>query len=96
VHVVDLIDGHIKALNSLSNTGHEIFNLGSGRGYSVREVLAAASSALGKEIAFVDSPRRPGDPAVLIADISKAERVLKWKPTRDMSAMIADTLASFE
>lgn len=95
VHVVDLIDAHIKALNSLGKTGHEIFNLGSGGGYSVREVLAASSSAIGKEIAFVDSPRRAGDPAVLIADISKAERVLNWKPTRDIGAMVADTLASF-
>ena len=95
VHVVDLIDAHIKALNSLGKTGHEIFNLGSGGGYSVREVLAASSSAIGKEIAFVDSPRRAGDPAVLIADISKAERVLNWKPTRDIGAMVGDTLASF-
>ncbi|CAB5007727.1 unannotated protein [freshwater metagenome] len=95
MHVVDLIDAHIKALNTLGNPGHEIFNLGSGGGYSVREVIAAASQATGSQIPFVDSPRRAGDPAVLIADITKANHVLGWKPTRNLEAMVSDTLASF-
>ena len=95
VHVVDLIDAHIKALNTLGNPGHEIFNVGSGGGYSVREVIAAASQATGSQIPFIDSPRRAGDPAVLIADISKANRVLGWKPTRNLEVMVSDTLASF-
>ena len=94
VHVIDLIDAHIKALNSLGATGHEIYNLGSGSGYSVREVVKAASDAIGHQIPFVDSPRRAGDPAVLIADISKAKRMLAWEPTRDMTTMVADTLNS--
>lgn len=94
VHVIDLIDAHIKALNSLGNPGHEIYNLGSGSGYSVREVVKAASDAIGHQIPFVDSPRRAGDPAVLIADISKAKRMLDWSPTRDMTTMVADTLNS--
>ena len=94
VHVIDLIDAHIKALNSLGQTGHEIYNLGSGSGYSVREVVKAASDAIGHQIPFVDSPRRAGDPAVLIADISKAKRMLDWSPTRDMTTMVADTLQS--
>lgn len=92
VHVVDLIDAHIKALNSLGNPGHEIYNLGSGSGYSVREVVTAASTALGHQLPFIDAPRRAGDPAVLIADISKAKAVLDWKPTKDLSAMVSDTL----
>ena len=95
VHVVDLIEAHIKALNTLGKPGHEIFNLGSGGGYSVREVIAAASHATSSQIPFIDSPRRAGDPAVLIADISKANRVLGWKPTRNLEAMVSDTLASF-
>jgi UDP-glucose 4-epimerase len=95
VHVVDLIDAHIKALNTLGNPGHEIFNLGSGGGYSVREVIAAASQATGSQIPFIESPRRAGDPAVLIADITKANHVLGWKPTRNLEAMVSDTLASF-
>jgi UDP-glucose 4-epimerase len=94
VHVIDLIDAHIKALNSLGKPGHEIYNLGSGSGYSVREVVKAASDAIGHQIPFVDSPRRAGDPAVLIADISKAKRLLDWAPTRDMTTMVADTLNS--
>ena len=94
VHVIDLIDAHLKALNSLGKPGHEIYNLGSGSGYSVREVVAAASSATGQQIPFIDSPRRAGDPAVLIADISKAKTRLEWEPTRDMNAMVSDTLKS--
>jgi UDP-glucose 4-epimerase len=94
VHVIDLIDAHIKALNSLGNPGHEIYNLGSGSGYSVREVVKAASDAIGHQIPFVDSPRRAGDPAVLIADISKAKKQLDWVPTRDLTTMVADTLNS--
>jgi UDP-glucose 4-epimerase len=92
VHVIDLIDAHIKALNSLHAPGHEIYNLGSGSGYSVREVVAAASAAIGHHIPFIDSPRRAGDPAVLIADISKAKTQLDWEPTRDLNTMVSDTL----
>ena len=95
VHVVDLIDAHIKALLSLQLGVHEIYNLGSGDGYSVRQVVAAASAAIGYEIPTIDSPRRAGDPAVLIADISKAEEKLGWVPTHDIQAMVSDTLASF-
>ncbi len=94
VHVIDLIDAHIKALKSLGTSGHEIYNLGSGSGYSVREVVSAASAAVGHQIPFIDSPRRAGDPAVLIADISKAKRLLDWAPTRDLATMVADTLNS--
>lgn len=94
VHVIDLIDAHIKALKSLGTSGHEIYNLGSGSGYSVREVVSTASAAVGHQIPFIDSPRRAGDPAVLIADISKAKRLLDWAPTRDLTTMVADTLNS--
>jgi UDP-glucose 4-epimerase len=96
VHVIDLIDAHVKALESLVSAKHEIYNLGSGDGYSVRQVVAAASSALGYAIPTLDSPRRAGDPAVLIADISKARDGLNWIPTRGIEAMVADTVASFK
>lgn len=95
VHVIDLIEAHIKALGSLIPGMHEIYNLGSGAGYSVRQVVEAASSAIGYSIPTVASPRRAGDPAVLIADIEKAKVRLGWKPTRGIEAMVADTLASF-
>ena len=94
VHVVDLIEAHLKALNSLGKPGHEIYNLGSGSGYSVREVVAAASAAIEHQIPYVDSPRRAGDPAVLIADISKAKSRLDWQPSRDLNTMVLDTLKS--
>lgn len=96
VHVVDLIDAHIKTLDSLVFDTHQIFNLGSGKGYSVREVIQAVSFARGSEVPTIDSPRRAGDPAVLISDISKAESVLGWKPERDLNVMVTDTLSSFE
>jgi len=95
VHVVDLIDAHIKALESLQPGKHEIYNLGSGDGYSVRQVVTAASKATGHEIPTLDSPRRAGDPAVLIADINKAKSKLGWIPTRGIESMVTDTLASF-
>jgi len=95
VHVVDLIDAHIKALETLTAGVHEIYNLGSGDGYSVREVVAAASKAAGHQIPTIDSPRRAGDPAVLIADINKAKSKLGWVPTRGIEDMVADTLAAF-
>ena len=94
VHVVDLIDAHIKALETLQARVHEIYNLGSGDGYSVREVVAAASKAISHQIPTLDSPRRAGDPAVLIADINKAKTKLGWSPTRGIDVMVADTLAA--
>ena len=60
----------------------------------MREVVAAASAAIGHQIPFIDSPRRAGDPAVLIADISKAKSQLGWEPSRDMNTMVSDTLKS--
>lgn len=95
VHVLDLVDAHIKALKLLANGKHEIFNLGSGKGYSVREVIYAAELACNRAIPVTDAPRRPGDPAVLVADISKASAVLGWNPSRNINEMVADTFASF-
>lgn len=95
VHVVDLIDAHIRALNSLLFGKHQIFNIGSGKGYSVREVIQAVGIARGSEVPTIDSSRRAGDPAVLISDISRAESVLGWKPERDLDVMVTDTLSAF-
>lgn len=94
VHVVDLIEAHMLALNNLLSGTHEIYNLGSGEGYSVRRVIAAATKARGEEVPFVGAPRRSGDPAVLIADISKVKAKLNWYPTRDLTSIVTDTLAS--
>ena len=89
VHVVDLIDAHILALDKLTSH-HEIINIGSGRGNSVREVISASEKLLGRKIATVDAPRRDGDPARLVASIDKAQKILGWEPARDLTAMIAD------
>ena len=96
IHVVDLIDAHIKALENLPESKHEIINLGSGDGYSVKEVIAAAEKAVGASIPAVASERRAGDPAVLIADISKAKSFLKWQPTRGIEEMVSDTWSSMQ
>lgn len=96
VHVVDLVNAHIKALETLTGTGHEIYNLGSGTGYSVRQVIAAAEKATDQAIPTQDSPRRDGDPAVLVADISRAKQYLQWEPSLGIEEMVADTLQSFQ
>jgi UDP-glucose 4-epimerase len=65
-------------------------NLGSGRGYSVREVLDAVGEVTGTPVPVVEAPRRAGDPPVLIASNEKAARVLGWTPTLDLHRMAAD------
>jgi UDP-glucose 4-epimerase len=91
-----LIEAHIKALENLPNSKHEIINLGSGDGYSVKQVITAAEKAVGKTIPSVSGDRRAGDPAVLIADISKAKSFLKWQPTRGIEEMVSDTWNSMQ
>ena len=94
VHVVDLADAHLRALDALKAGAHEIINLGSGGGYSVREVVTTSSKVVGYEIPAVEVDRRAGDPAVLIASIEKAKSMLDWEPTRDLESMISDAYQS--
>lgn len=82
IHVDDLIQAHILALDYLKNGENNIFNLGSSQGYSVKEMIDAARTVTGKEIPAVTGERRAGDPGVLIASSEKAMKVLGWKPTR--------------
>jgi UDP-glucose 4-epimerase len=92
IHVMDLAHGHVKALEKLAaNPGLVTYNLGTGRGYSVLEMVKAFAEASGKEIPYRVVERRPGDIASCYADPSKAERELSWKATRDISAMCEDT-----
>ena len=81
IHVLDLADAHIKALNYL-RAGNEsnIFNLGNGKGFSVKEMIDATKEATGEEINVVLGGRRAGDPAVLIASSEKAHNLLNWQP----------------
>ncbi|MDI9259169.1 UDP-glucose 4-epimerase GalE [Alicyclobacillus sendaiensis] len=92
IHVMDLASGHVCALDwVLSHAGAEAFNLGTGRGSSVLEVIRAFERASGRSIPYRIGPRRPGDAAVSYADPSKAARVLGWKATQDLDAMCRDT-----
>ncbi|KAA0995007.1 UDP-glucose 4-epimerase GalE [Pseudomonas sp. ANT_J12] len=92
IHVVDLADGHIKALQSISQTtGIHIWNLGTGDGYSVMQVLHAFEQASGRPVPYRILPRRSGDVAESLADPSKAERELGWKATRSLQQMMTDT-----
>ena len=81
IHVVDLADAHVLALEYLRKGGaSDIFNLGNGQGFSVKEMIAAAEKATGRSIKVEIGARRAGDPAQLIASSEKARTVLGWKP----------------
>ncbi len=91
IHVVDLAIGHVKAIDYiLSDPGLDIINLGTGRGYSVLDMVKAYSKACGKEIPYEICPRREGDIAMCYADASKAARVLGWEAKRGLDEMCAD------
>jgi len=79
IHVTDLAQAHILALKALDE-GSRTYNLGNGNGYSIMEVIRAAEEVTGKQIAYEFGPRRPGDPAVLVAGSEKIKRELGWKP----------------
>jgi UDP-glucose 4-epimerase len=79
IHVTDLADAHVRALHALDG-GSRAYNLGNGRGFSVREVIETAREVTGHPIPTVTGPRRPGDPAVLVAGSDRIRRELGWSP----------------
>jgi UDP-glucose-4-epimerase GalE len=90
IHVNDLADAHVKALQHLEQGGDSLaLNLGTGRGHSVLEVIHAAEAAVGQPVRRKIGPRRPGDPPILVADASKAHKLLKWTPQRDLSNIVS-------
>ena len=91
IHVIDLAIGHLKALEKLETIGYEVYNLGTGRGYSVLEVIKAFEKASGKKIPYKFVERRPGDVAECYADPSKANKELNWKAKYDIDKMCADS-----
>nr|WP_277346377.1 UDP-glucose 4-epimerase GalE [Solimonas marina] len=95
VHVCDLADAHLHALDYISaQPGFHRFNLGNGAGYTVLEVLNAAEAIIGRPLAIPYGPRRAGDPAILVASSEKARRVLGWKPQRaDIRQIVGDAWA---
>jgi UDP-glucose 4-epimerase len=80
VHVLDIAQAHILALHSLSKLGSRIYNVGHGKGYSIRAVLKAVEEITGRKLDVHVAGRRPGDPAVLVATAQKLRRELKWAP----------------
>lgn len=89
IHVVDLAQGHVAAIENVKNSGVFIYNLGTGNGYSVLDVIHAFEKACGHKIAYSIKPRRPGDIAACYADASKAERELGWKAQLGIDEMCA-------
>ena len=91
IHVVDLSRGHVAAIRYvLENTGCEVFNLGTGTGYSVLDMVKAFNQANGVEVSYRIAPRRPGDLATCYADPAKSARVLGWQAEKDLQDMCRD------
>lgn len=91
IHVVDLADGHLSALDAIrQSSGTHTWNLGTGQGYSVLEVLKEFEAISGRPIPYKIASRRLGDVAVCFADVSKAERELGWKAKYSLSEMLRD------
>jgi len=90
IHVNDLAEAHVSALERLAAGGDSIaVNLGTGRGYSVKEVLNKIEEVSGLKVPVRVAPRRPGDPPALVADPTLAEQVLRWKATRSLDEIVA-------
>jgi UDP-glucose 4-epimerase len=95
VHVADLANAHLLALDATEPGTHEIYNLGSGSGFSVTEVIDVCRAVTGHPIPAVLAPRRAGDPAVLVASSEKIQRELGWKPEHAaLEAIVRDAWAA--
>jgi UDP-glucose-4-epimerase GalE len=94
VHVTDIAEAHVLGLEYLAAGGaSEFLNLGSGRGHSVREVVAAVEAVTGQRLTQRIGPRRAGDPPVLVADSTKAMQILGWQPKRSLEQMVSSAWA---
>lgn len=92
IHVMDLAEGHVKAVEyAMTHTGEAVFNLGTGTGYSVLDLVKAFEEASGVKIPYVITERRPGDLAELYSDPSKSEKLLGWKAVRGLEEMCRDS-----
>jgi UDP-glucose 4-epimerase len=90
IHVTDLARAHFLALAAVTPGQHRIYNLGSGTGFSNLEVLTACREVTGRDIPVQIGPRRPGDPAVLVASSERIQADAGWRPERGLAAMVAD------
>jgi UDP-glucose 4-epimerase len=90
IHVADLAQAHLQALDALARHDSLVCNLGNGAGYSVRQVIEVAREVTGHPIPALETPRRPGDAPILVADASRARALLGWQPQiADLRAIIA-------
>ena len=97
IHVNDLVDAHVKALDYLQQGGEsQTFNCGYGRGYSVKDVVAAINSVYGQPIKVIERSRREGDPPALVADSEKLKRLTNWQPRFDDLNLIVETALNWE
>jgi UDP-glucose 4-epimerase len=96
IHVNDLADAHLEALKFIQKNSSEIFNVGYGRGFSVKQVVDVVKNVSGVDFKVVNSPRRQGDPAELIANSTKLRSMTGWKPKRDNLALIIKTALDWE
>jgi UDP-glucose 4-epimerase len=80
IHIEDLCRAHLLAIEKLDKQNELVYNLGNGKGYSVREVIDTVKKVSGKNFKVIDTPRRPGDPPTLVCDASKAKQELGWQP----------------
>lgn len=97
VHVEDLIDAHVSVMNALKPGDQRVYNLGIGRGYSVRQIIDSARRITRRELRVVEGPRRPGDPPTLYADPAKIQRELRWKAAiTDLDDIVASAWRWFE
>lgn len=93
IHVTDLARAHLSALAACEPGSHRIYNLGNGTGFSVREVVDMCRQVTGADIPAAVAPRRPGDPATLVASSQRIGAELGWQATRDLRTMVADAWA---
>jgi UDP-glucose 4-epimerase len=97
IHVTDLAHAHLQGLSHLRAGGESgVFNCGYGHGTSVLEVIAAVEKASGKTIDVQDAPRRPGDPAALVASAERIHQLLDWYPSHDNLDEIVSTALAWE
>ncbi len=96
IHVTDLAQAHLMALDACQPGQHRVYNLGSESGSSNLEVLAECRAVTGVEIPAEIGPRRPGDPAVLVASSARIRADLGWQPERDLRAMVADAWSAMQ
>lgn len=98
VHVLDLAEAHLAALSwtAQSSAGHEVFNIGTGVGASVREVIDEVGAAIGRPLQPHIAARRPGDPARVVADVTKAREILGWNSSRNVTEIVTSAWTAYQ